>query len=173
MLASKQLFLRIQPHLPKTATDSTAAAAIDIETAARLRAVIGKLSRRLRPTAAGKAAGLTPTKVSVLMDVVRRGPLRLAEVAEAEGINPTMLSRVVADLVQNGLLERASDQGDRRAAWVKATAAGRRLSERMRRERTDALNGALARLEDEDRHQILDSLTALEHLAEALKGRRA
>jgi DNA-binding MarR family transcriptional regulator len=149
------------------------ATAIDIETAARLRAVIGKLSRRLRPTAAGKAAGLTPTKVSVLMDVVRRGPLRLSEVAEAEGINPTMLSRVVADLVDAGLLERTSDQGDRRAAWVKATGAGRRLSERMRRERTAAINAALADLDAEDRRQILDALEALEALADALKGRRA
>jgi DNA-binding MarR family transcriptional regulator len=153
--------------LSKTAT------AIDIETAARLRAVIGKLSRRLRPTAAGKAAGLTPTKVSVLMDVVRRGPLRLSEVAEAEGINPTMLSRVIADLVQQGLLERTSDQGDRRAAWVKATGAGRRLSERMRRERTDALNAALADLDGDERRQILGALDALEGLADALKGRRA
>jgi DNA-binding MarR family transcriptional regulator len=173
MLASKQLFAA----LTKTATPATPAAktptAIDTDTAARLRATIGKLSRRLRPTAAGKAAGLTPTKVSVLMDVVRRGPLRLAEVAEAEGINPTMLSRVLADLVQQGLLERTSDERDRRAAWVKATAAGRRLSERMRRERTEAVNVALSELPERDRRQILDSLESLEHLAEALKGRRA
>jgi DNA-binding MarR family transcriptional regulator len=162
MLASKQLI-----DLTKTST------AIDIETAARLRAVIGKLSRRLRPTAAGKAAGLTPTKISVLMDVVRRGPLRLAEVAEAEGINPTMLSRVIADLVDAGLLERTSDKGDRRAAWVKATAAGRRLSERMRRERTAALDVALDELSEAERRQILDALGALEGLADALKGRRA
>jgi DNA-binding MarR family transcriptional regulator len=147
--------------------------AIDIETAARLRAVIGSLSRRLRPTAAGQVAGLTPTKVSVLMDVARRGPLRLAEVAEAEGINPTMLSRVVAHLADVGLLERTSDQGDRRAAWVKATPAGRRLSERIRRERTHALNEALADLSEKERLQILEALDALEGLADALKRRRA
>jgi DNA-binding MarR family transcriptional regulator len=94
-------------------------------------------------------------------------------VAEAEGINPTMLSRVIADLVQQGLLERTSDQGDRRAAWVKATGAGRRLSERMRRERTDALNAALADLDGDERRQILGALDALEGLADALKGRRA
>jgi DNA-binding MarR family transcriptional regulator len=167
MLASKQL-----TGLTKTSIDTDTDIDIDIETAARLRAVIGKLSRRLRPTAAGKAAGLTPTKISVLMDVVRRGPLRLAEVAEAEGINPTMLSRVVADLVDAGLLERTSDKGDRRAAWVEATGAGRRLSERMRRERTDALNTALANLASDERHRILDALDALEGLADALKGRR-
>jgi DNA-binding MarR family transcriptional regulator len=153
------------------ATD--AAARIDTETAARLRAVIGKLSRRLRPTAAGKAAELTPTKISVLMDVVRRGPLRLSDVAEAEAINPTMLSRIVAALLERGLLERTSDPGDRRAAWVKATAAGRRLAERMQRERTEALNHALAHLDPEQRRHILDALDALEGLADVLKGRRA
>jgi DNA-binding MarR family transcriptional regulator len=146
--------------------------AIDSDTAARLRAVIGRLSRRLRPTAAGQAAGLTPTRVSVLMDVVRRGPVRLAEVAEAEGINPTMLSRVVADLVDGGLLERSSDAGDRRAAWLKATAAGRRLAARTRRERTDALNVALAELSEDERRRIVDALDALEELADALKRRR-
>lgn len=158
---------------PRTKPLTKTSTALDIETAARLRGVIGRLSRRLRPTAAGKAAGLTPTKVSVLMDVVRRGPLRLSDVAEAEGINPTMLSRVIAYLVDAGLLERTSDDADRRAAWVKATPAGRRLSERMRRERTDALNVALEQLPDEERRRILDALDALEGLAEELKGRRA
>jgi DNA-binding MarR family transcriptional regulator len=147
--------------------------AIDTETATRLRSVLNRLSRRLRPTAAGAAADLTPTKLSVLMDVVRRGPLRLSEVAQDESINPTMLSRVIATLVERGLLERTSDAADRRAAWVKATAAGRRLSERIRRERTDALNVALANLADDDRRRILDALDALEGLANELKGRRA
>jgi DNA-binding MarR family transcriptional regulator len=166
MLASKQ----VSRVLTKTATPPETA--IDIETAARLRAAIGRLSRRLGPTAAGKAADLTPTKISVLMDVVRRGPLRLSDVADAEGINPTMLSRVITGLVDRGLLERTSDEADRRAAWVKATAAGRRLSERIRRERTDAINAALSELSEAHRQRILDALDALEGLAEELKGRR-
>jgi DNA-binding MarR family transcriptional regulator len=156
--------------LTKIATPTQTA--IDIETAARLRAAIGRLSRRLGPTEAGKAADLTPTKISVLMDVVRRGPLRLSDVAAAEGINPTMLSRVIAGLVDRGLLERTSDEADRRAAWVKATTAGRRVSERIRRERTNAINGALTKLTEDERRHILDALDALEGLAEALKGRR-
>jgi DNA-binding MarR family transcriptional regulator len=169
MLASKQVSNRTArakiptaPPLIDTGTD----------TAARLRAVIGRLSRRLRPTSAGTAAGLTPTRVSVLLRVVREGPTRLSEIAEEEGINPTMLSRVVADLVVAGLLERTSDDRDRRAAWVKATRAGRKLAERMRRERTDALNLALAELDETDRRRLETVLPALERLAEQLKGRR-
>jgi DNA-binding MarR family transcriptional regulator len=130
---------------------------------------IGRLSRRLRTTRSGTAAGLTPTRISVLLQVVRTGQMRLSELAAAEGINPTMLSRVVADLADAGLLERFCDAHDRRAALVKATPAGKRLAERMRRERTDALNQALAGLDEEDRISVESALGALEQLAEQLR----
>jgi DNA-binding MarR family transcriptional regulator len=141
----------------------------DLETTARLRAVIGKLSRRLRPTPTARAAGLTPTRISVLLTVVREGPIRLSDLADGEGINPTQLSRAVAHLVESGLVERAADEGDRRAAWLKPTAAGRKLAERIRRERTDALNLALEGLDPAERERIVAALHALEHLAEQLR----
>jgi DNA-binding MarR family transcriptional regulator len=134
--------------------------------------VLGRISRRLRPTATAAAAGLTPTRVSVLLHVVRDGEVRLSDLAAAEGINPTMLSRVVADFAQDGLVARMSDAGDRRAAWVKATPAGRKLAERMRRERTDALSMALERLTPAEQRKLESALPALEALADALKDRR-
>jgi DNA-binding MarR family transcriptional regulator len=146
---------------------------LDEETAARLRVAIARLSRRLRPTAAGAAAGLTPTGSSVLLTVVRREQVRLSELAEAENLNPTMLSRVVSDLGSAGLVARVSDAGDRRAAWVRATPAGRKLAERMRRERTAALNGALEGLGEDDRRLLELALPALEGLAAQLKERGA
>ena len=118
------------------------------------------------------AAGLTPTRRAVLFTVTREGPLRLSELASAEGLNPTMLSRVISDLVDAGLLERVSDERDRRSAWVKVTPAGRRLAEGMRRERTDALNVALEALSDEERLRIELAIEALEGLAEQLKDHR-
>lgn len=140
----------------------------DLEAAAQLRVVIGKLSRRLRPTAAASGAGLTPTSVSVLLKVERTGPVRLAEVAAEEGINPTMLSRVVADLADAGLLVRRSDEGDRRSAWLEATPRGTKLANRMRRERTAAVDAALAGLPEEQRRRIEAALPALEALADQL-----
>jgi len=137
-----------------------------------LRTAIGRLSRRLRSTAAARDAGLTPTAISLLLSVDRNGPIRLSELADAEGLNPTMLSRAVGTLGQDGLLRRSSDVGDRRAAWVEVTAAGRKLAERMRRERTDAVNTALEQLPDAERRRIEQALPALEALAEELKGAR-
>jgi DNA-binding MarR family transcriptional regulator len=137
-----------------------------------VRVAVARLSRRLRTTAAASEAGLTPTRISVLLTVVREGPLRLSELADRESLNPTMLSRAISKLVEAGLLTRANDDGDRRAAWVEATAAGRRLAESMRRERTDALNRALGDMSAEDRRAIEAALPALEELAEQLKERR-
>ncbi len=146
---------------------------LDEETAVRLRVAIARLSRRLRPTAAGAAAGLTPTRISVLLTVVREGQIRLSDLAEAESLNPTMLSRVTSAFVDAGLVARVSDDGDRRAAWVKPTVAGRKLAERMRRERTLALNRALEGLSEDDRGLVERALPALEGLAEQLKDRRS
>ncbi len=143
----------------------------DIETAVRLRMAIGRLSRRLRTTEASAAAGLTPTKISILLAVVREGPVRLSDLAASESLNPTMLSRVLAALVDAGFLARTSDDGDRRAAWVSATSSGERLAESMRRQRTDALNAALAQLPEGDLDLLERALPALEGLAETLRER--
>jgi DNA-binding MarR family transcriptional regulator len=151
---------------------SSVAPTLEVETAARLRTAIGRLSRRLRTTAAARDAGLTQTATSVLLSVVRSGPVRLSDLAETEGVNPTMLSRVVGGMVHDGLLVRSSDEGDRRAAWVNATPAGRKLAERTRRERTDAVNVALAALPESEQRRIERALPGLEALAEELKGRR-
>ncbi len=137
--------------MPQTQTPLPA---LDIETATRLRTVIGRLSRRLRTTAAARQAGLTPTKISVLLGVARTSPIRLADLAASEGLNPTLLSRVTTELVGAGLLERSSDPDDRRAAWVRISRAGQRLAERMRSERTDAVNSALRALSAEERRQL-------------------
>ena len=146
--------------------------ALDTDTAARLRVAIGRLSRRLRTTAAGSAAGLTPTRVSVLLTVERHGPIRVSALAEAESLNPTMLSRIIAALVDAELVARTCDDGDRRAAWVQVTEEGRGLARRMRRERTDAVNEALEGLAPADRRLLEQALPALEELAEQLKDRR-
>jgi DNA-binding MarR family transcriptional regulator len=151
---------------------SSVASPTELESAARLRQVIGRLYRRLRVTDASATAGLTPSRASALLHVERRGSMRLAELAEAEGLNPTMLSRMVGEMVDAGLLERTSDPADRRAAWVGATAMGGELARRMRRERTQAVDAALAGLRPAEVRRIEAALPALERLVELL-GERA
>lgn len=137
----------------------------DADAADRLRAAIGRLSRRLRPIVGG--SGLTPSEISVLFTVVRHGPLGLSELAEREALNPTMLSRIVMALSELGLIRREATPEDRRAATVTATAAGRRMRARVHSERSRALGGYVRGLEEADRRALLAALPALEHLAAA------
>ncbi len=140
----------------------------DVATATRLRMVLGQLSRKLRVTDAASIAGLSPTRISVLLGVDRRGPIRISELAELESLNPTMLSRSISSLVEAGLLARVSDAGDRRAAWVQVSDAGHRLAERMRRERTEVVDRGMADLSSEDRRVLERAIPALEALAARL-----
>ena len=64
-------------HMPTTLIPAT-----DLDTAARLRQVIGRLSRRLRSTTAARDAGLTPTAISLLLTAARLGRVRLSELAD-------------------------------------------------------------------------------------------
>ena len=136
----------------------------------RLRAAIGRLNRGLRLS--HSATGLTPSQVSVLFAIARRGPLKLSEVAEAERLNPTMLSRITAQLAEQGLIRRRADSEDRRAAVVEATAAGRRMRERIHRARSRELAQRVELLDAADQQLLWEALPALEELAETLAGPR-
>ena len=143
------------------------------ENSARLRAVIGRISRRLRSKQA--SAGLSPSEIAVLFTVVRAGGepaggISLSAVAEREGMHPTMVSRVVASLHEAGLVDRAAAALDRRSALLRPTAAGRRLRERIHREHTEAIARHVRELSAEDARSLWQALPALEQLAEGLGG---
>jgi alkyldihydroxyacetonephosphate synthase len=94
---------------------------VERETVERLRMALGITSRYLRSTEAGE--GLTPTELSILATITRRGSLRLTELAEIERVNPTMLSRIAGRLAEAQLISRQADADDRRVARVEATPA--------------------------------------------------
>ena len=129
------------------------------EAPARLRLAVFRLSKRLRPTAA--AGSLTTTEVDVLQTTARLGPLKLSRLAADAALNPTMLSRVVAKLEEQGLLRRLTDEADGRVCRVEVTEAGRALHSRVRSERTDVLSHELDQLSGEDRAALLAALPAL------------
>jgi DNA-binding MarR family transcriptional regulator len=139
---------------------------VDAEAVDRLRAALTRIARRIDRQVSGD--GLTSTQLSVLASVVNRGPLGMSELAEVEGINPTMLSRIVGRLEQAGLIERQADADDRRAVRVAVTAAGVRLRKRLLDERSRLLNERLAALPADTVDAVLAALPALEALASQL-----
>jgi DNA-binding MarR family transcriptional regulator len=140
---------------------------MDAELVARLRGVIPRLARELNDTSTGE--GLTPTQYSVLALVRGRGPLGLTELTELEGLNPTMLSRIIKVLDERGLIRRMPDPNDLRAARLEATPAGEQVHDRVRAQRTLVLSECLGRLPAETAEGLLAAVPAMEALAEAVK----
>src|SRR5260370_27566209 len=95
---------------------------MDADGVTRLRGVIARLARQLN--ASSTSEGLTPSQASVLGLVVFRGPLSLDELADLEGLNPTMLSRVVGRLQELELIRRIPAPADLRSASAISTPDG-------------------------------------------------
>jgi len=136
---------------------------LDADAITRLRTVICQLSRRLNVST--PTTGLSPSAISVLGSIAARGPLGVGEIADLEGLNATMVSRIVGKLDAAGLIDRAPDPHDRRAALLKVTTSGRRVLVRIRSERTRALIEAIERLEPAEAEMLMDALPTLESLA--------
>jgi DNA-binding MarR family transcriptional regulator len=143
---------------------------VDAESVTRLRRVIGRLARLLN--SAPVSENLTPTQASVLAIVAHRGPIGMTELADIEGLNPTMLSRVVARLVDDGLARRQPNPADQRAAHLTATDAGLDVHRRVIESRTATVVAILDGLSPDVTAALLDALPALEALAEGLRTKR-
>jgi len=140
---------------------------MDHDTVIRLRRVVLKLARQLN--AASGEEGLTPTQASVLGITAIRGPLSLAALTELEGINPTMLSRVIGKLDSFGLMKRLRDPDDSRAARVEVTPEGQAVYERITAQRSAVISESVTGLPADQQAALVAALPALENLAEDLR----
>jgi DNA-binding MarR family transcriptional regulator len=137
--------------------------------ASRMRAVIGRLGRGLRQTRAG--TDLSPSQYAVLATVSNRERVRLADLAAIEGLNPTLLSRLVGRLEEIGLVAREQDTADRRVTHVVLTPQGRELHASIRSERNDVLSLALEGLRKDELDALANAMPVLESLARTVRER--
>ena len=91
--------------------------------AARLAKAFGRVSRalRYRTRAAREALGMTDSEVELLRLVRRQPGLRVQDAATELGIASNSVSTLVKQLTRAGLIDRASDPQDGRAACLRLT----------------------------------------------------
>jgi DNA-binding MarR family transcriptional regulator len=143
---------------------------MDDDVADALRGVVSQLSRRLNATATHE--DLSPSQASVLSVVAELRSIGIADLTRAEGLNPTMTSRIVAALEERGLVRRVSNPDDLRSITVEVTDAGTATKKRIRAQRDGVVAGALATLDSERVRAIADALPAMRELVRALDAGR-
>ncbi len=155
---------------PPSPAGESAPGAGDFDEAARLRAALLRLGRLLRNIDAG--SGLTPAELAVLAAVDRYGPVRPSDLARHQALNPTMLSRLLGRLVEDGTVARQEDPDDGRVALVSVTARGRELHQQLQAARAAALRQHLDQLPLSQQRAVSAALPALEALAELVGSNR-
>jgi DNA-binding MarR family transcriptional regulator len=123
----------------------------------RLRLVITRMARRLRQEA---DAGLSPSLTAALATLERHGPLTPSRLAEIERIQRPTVTRLLATLENDGLVEREADPDDGRVSHVRITRAGSALVKKLRSRKNAYLSKRLRNLDD-DELEILERATAI------------
>ena len=117
-----------------------------------------RASHAMRTQLSAKSAdGIDWASYALLFQLVHDGPKRSSALAEAACVDPSTVSRQVAELVRAGLVERMPDPADGRASLLVATERGRVVHDLRRelRKRT------FSRIVDGWPEQDVATLTAL------------
>ena len=118
-------------------------AVIHDDTALIVRGVL-RLGRRLRSERPGSCVSLSA--LGMLSTLHRVGPMPAARLAQAERLQPQSLSRLIAQLERDGLIQRRPGPEDRRTLILEITAAGRQALSRDMAARRAWLEGAMRRV---------------------------
>jgi DNA-binding MarR family transcriptional regulator len=133
------------------------------ELASRLRLGVTRLARKLRQQA---EPGMTPSLLSALSTIERAGPMTIGELCAVEQVQPPTMTRLVASLVETGMVARSMDPDDRRVAWVRVTPAGARSLAQTRKRKEAYLARRLRRLEPERLAVLEEAAAILDQLVE-------
>jgi DNA-binding MarR family transcriptional regulator len=103
----------------------------------RLHSAAIHLLRQVRKE--DSAAGVGPAQLSALSVLVFGGPKTLGELAAAEQVKPPTMSRIVAGLERNLLIEITRDPEDARRMHIRSSSKGASLLQQARRRRIESL----------------------------------
>jgi DNA-binding MarR family transcriptional regulator len=131
--------------------------------ASQLRVSLARLARRLRSEC---DPVVTQTQLAGLATIDRHGPLTAGALAEHEHIRRPTATRLIASLVERGLVERVPDPLDGRVVWLRLTPEGSRHLQGIRRRKDRFLSERLTRLEPEELETLSRAAVILDRFGE-------
>jgi DNA-binding MarR family transcriptional regulator len=133
----------------------------DPELLARLSLSVTRLSRMLRQQDEVTRA---PAAAAALATIVRDGPISLGDLAAAEQVSPSTITKIVSRLEGDGSIERVIDPADRRVHRVRLSEQGRLHIAKHRSRRNSWLADQLQALGATDVARLEEVVELLERL---------
>jgi DNA-binding MarR family transcriptional regulator len=148
-----------------TSTDRDGVTAESTQVALLLREAIAKVNRRLRQTR--PLGELTVAQISALVSLGTAGAMTPRELAEAERVQPPTMTRIVARLEEQGLVQRTPHPTDGRQVILAPSAEGRAVLDEYQRVRDEWLANRLAGLTPEERKALQRAAEILTRIAKS------
>jgi len=157
-----QVFLLISIDRPMRQTHVTP---VDLESAvAELSLAIGQLTRRLRSEA--NHSELSWSQLATLARLNQAGALTTADLARAEQVKPQSMGAIVAELEQDGLVQRRPHPTDGRQVLVALTPAGIDARNQRSLAKQQWLLAAIARLDPDEQQTLIKAAALIKRLGE-------
>ncbi len=139
---------------------------IALETAVTdLSLAIGQLLRRLRAEA--NASELSWSQLSALARLDKGGWMTTADLARAEVVKPQSMGTTLADLEQEGLVERRPHPTDGRQVLFGLTLEGAEARRKRTIAKREWLLAAMAKLDPAERQTLISAIALIQRLGEA------
>lgn len=132
------------------------------ELPARLHSAALHLLRRLAQE--DRATGVSPSRLSALSVLVFGGPRTIGALAVIEGVTPPTMTRLVAGMAADGLVDRLPDDADRRIVRVAASDRGRSLLLAGRDRRVTTLAAMVEPLTPKERRRLETAAAIIERM---------
>ena len=107
------------------------------------------------------SCGITPSQWSTLLAFDDKNVLKMNELSKRLALATSTMTRMIDNLVKEGLVERKPDFADRRLVMVHLTKEGKRLTQRLHKLQSEYFNTLLDHIDADTRGQVVTSLNNL------------
>jgi len=132
--------------------------------AAELMQAVGVLLRRVRGEAGQEGPSWSQAAAMARLD--RTGPMTTAELARAELVKPQSMGALLAELEQEGLVQRQPHPSDGRQILFSLTAAGVEARRRRQAAKLAWLTAAIAELDADEQRTLVGAIELVKRLGE-------
>jgi len=133
--------------------------------AADLMQAVGVLLRRVRGEAGHEGPSWSQAAAMARLD--RTGPMTTAELARAEMVKPQSMGTLLAELEQDGLVQRQPHPSDGRQILFSLTDAGVEARRRRQAAKLAWLTAAIAALDAGEQRTLVDAIELVKRLGES------
>lgn len=129
----------------------------------RLRELLRLLARKLGLLDKSELSccGITYSQCHILVEIGGKGCLSINELADLLGLDKSTISRTVNTMVEQGLVTREADPGDRRYVHIQLTEAGSRILSNIESRMADCYQNIYKAIPQDKKEQVLESLELL------------